>query len=86
MYAILSSTLLIIAELEVTNLSADCRTRVMVHAVQLMPRKPYRAHESQAMLSIEPEQKETMILPIIVSFLNYITFVLADTLCRVGVL
>ena len=53
-------------------MSADYRTRVTVHAVQLMPLKPYRAHESQAILSIEPEQKETMILPIIVSFSRHI--------------
>lgn len=82
MHVISSSTFtLLIAELEVTNLSADYRTRVTVHAVQLMPRKPYRAHESQSFLSIEPEQKETMILPIIVRFLVYIAFVLADRLC-----
>ena len=54
------------AELDISNLSDDCRTRVTVHAVQLMPQKPYRAHESYSTLSLEPEQKDSMILPVVV--------------------
>ena len=38
-----------------------------MHAVQLMPEKPYRAHESYSTLSLEPEQKDGMILPVVVS-------------------
>ena len=57
-------------ELKVTNLATDCRTRLTVHAVQLMPQKPYRAHESHTTLSLDPEQNESMVLPIVVSFLK----------------
>ena len=57
-------------ELEVTNLADDCRTRVTIHAIQLMPQQPYRAHESYATLTLEPEQNDSMILPIVVSCSN----------------
>lgn len=60
----------ITTELEITNLAGDCRTRVTVHAVQLMPQKPYRAHESHATLSLDPEQKDSMIFPVVVSSHN----------------
>lgn len=57
-----------VTELEVRNLADDCRTRVTIHAVQLMPQQPYRAHETYATLSLEPDQNDTMILPIVVSW------------------
>ena len=70
MMMIYMSTVFFPIELVVTNMADDCRTRVTVHALQLMPQQPFRAHESYATLSLEPQQKDNMILPIVVCYLN----------------
>lgn len=80
--------LFINTELEVINLARDCRTRVTVHAVQLLPQKPYRAHEKYSTLSLDPEQKDNLILSVVVGLVEESCWLFCHTKCiiyRVGI-
>ena len=64
-------------EVELINLSAEFRTRVTVHAVQLLTQKAFREQESYETLTLEPDARGNMIIPVVVGRVNKVdTYIL----------
>ena len=51
------------------SLQSECRTRVTVHSVQLLPDKAFREQEVFETLSLDPDAKANMVIPVVVSIL-----------------
>ena len=53
-------------EIEIVNLSAEFRTRITVHTVQLLMEKAFREQESCETLTLDPEATGNMVIPVVV--------------------
>ena len=63
---------IVYAEIEVRNDSKDCKARITVHALQLLPETAFREHQAIEMFSLEPECSSSLIVPIEVRMCVYV--------------
>ena len=70
------------ADLDVQNLNEVDRSRLWVHAVQLLPQRSFRDNETIETVSLEPGASSTTIIPVVVShqldFLNETQVIILD--------
>lgn len=50
----------------VCNISAEVRSRVTLHCVQLLPEQGFRENETYSTLTLPPGQKEEVVVPLVV--------------------
>lgn len=56
-----------LSEVQLCSLNQETRSRVWVHAVQLLPEKAYRDCESLEIIGLEAGAKANVIIPTVVS-------------------